>query len=169
MTGLLLVVVSALWVACCVALVRVLTGPMTSLPFRLPIAATLFLALLPAPVVDELVGGFQFRALCEKNANFSLGVPSAEGRTTRYSSNPTNELIPGTAIPIYDTGVLYTDVNSGEVVLSFHRYVAKGGVFIRALGISESNSPITMGRASCSPEQSRGETASRTMKFAVVN
>ena len=169
MTGLLLIVVVALWIACCVAIARVVTSSMNSSPLRLPIAAALFLALLPVPVVDELVGGSQFRALCERNAIFRLGVPSAEGRITLYSSKPTNELVPGTAIPIYDTGVLYTDVHSGEVVLSFHTYVAKGGVFIRTLGISESNSPITLGRASCSPEQLRGETAHRTMKFTVVN
>lgn len=114
-------------------------------------------------------GGFQFRALCAKNAVFRVGVDKPEGRITRFSANPANEIVPETAITIYDTGVEYTDVQSGELVVKFHRYVAKGGVFIRALGIFEDNSPITFGRPSCSPEQVRGEVVHRTLKFSGIN
>lgn len=169
MTGIYLLIVVALWICICIVLTRALLHRLPIQAWRLPVGATVFVALLVAPVGDEIVGGFQFRSLCEKNAVFQIGVEKTEGRIARFSSNPSNEIVPGTAITIYHTGIEYTDVQSGEIVVKFDRYAAKGGVLIRALGISESNSPITMGRHACSPEQARGESVHRTLNFSVVH
>lgn len=169
MTGILLLIVVGLWVWVCVAVARALMRRLQMQPWRSLAGFTAFAALLVAPVADEIVGGFQFRALCEKNAVFRVGVENPEGRVTRFSANPANEILMGTALTIYDTGIEYIDVQSGEIVVKFHRYVAKGGIFIRSLGISENNSPITMGRPSCSPEQVRGEAVHSTLKFSVIN
>ena len=169
MTGIYFLIVVALWICICIVLTRALLRRLPIRPWRLPAGATAFVALFLAPVGDEIVGGFQFRALCEKNAVFHIGVEKPEGRIVRFSSNPSNEIVPRTAITIYHTGIEYTDVQSGEVVVRFDRYAAKGGAFIRALGISESNSPITMGRHACSPEQARGESVHRTLNFSVID
>lgn len=169
MTGLLLIVVVGLWLWACVALTRALMPRLPAQPWRSLIGLVVFVALLVAPVADEIVGGFQFRALCEKNAVFRMGVERPEGRSTKVLLKPSNETVPGTAITIYHTGIEYTDVQSGELVVQFDEYVAKGGLFIRALGISESNSPITMGSHACSPEQTRGESVRRTLNFSVIN
>ena len=169
MTGIFLLIVVGLWVWACVAMTRALLRKVPSKGGRWLVAPIAFFVLLALPVVDEIIGGFQFRALCEKNAVLHIGIANPEGRVTKFSANPANEIVPRTAITIYHTQVEYTDVNSGELVVQFHRYVAKGGVFIRTLGISEGNSPITMGRSACSPEQVRGETISRTLKFSVIN
>jgi hypothetical protein len=116
----------------------------------------------------------QTYALENRYRNFAyvidnIGVDNPQGRTTRYSANPSNEIVPGTAIRIYHTRSEYVDVDTGELVLRLDSYVVKGGLFIRALGISENNSPLTIDPTSCSPEDARGENVSRTLKFSVIN
>ena len=169
MTGIFLLIVFGLWLWACIAAARALLRHLRPRPWRWLIAPLAFVAMLVAPVADEIVGGFQFRKLCEKNALFRIGVENPEGRITRFSANPANEQLTGTAITIYHSGIRYTDVNTGESVVQFDDYVAKGGVFIRTLGISQGNAPITMDRASCSPEKVRGESVHRTLRFTVIN
>lgn len=169
MTGIFLLLVLGFWIWVCVVVTRALFFKPPAKTWRSLLGIMVFVALLVAPVGDEIVGGFQFRALCEKNAVLHMGVEKPEGRLAKESIGPVNEIVPGTTIPIYHTGVEYTDIKSGELVVKFDKYVAKGGLFIRTLGISESNSPITMGHHSCSPEQVRGESVHRTLKFTVAN
>ena len=169
MTGLFLIAVVGLWIWLVFKVSRVIGMRVAQGWWSIPIALLIFLVLLPLPVLDEIIGRFQFRALCAKNAVFRMGVEQPEGRVTRETISPSNEVVPGTAITIYGTGIKYTDIQSGEIVVQFDRYVAKGGIFIRTLGISEGNAPITMDRPSCSPEKARGESAHRTFKFSVIN
>ena len=65
--------------------------------------------------------------------------------------------------------IRYQDVATAELVVSFERYVAKGDIFIRTLGISDGNSPITIGLQYCSPEGARSENARLTFGFTVIN
>ena len=169
MTGVFLLVVFGLWLWACIAVARALLRHFQPRPWRWLIAPMVFVAMLVAPVADEIVGGFQFRKLCEKNAVFRIGVDKLEGRTTKAVVQPANEIVPGTAITIYHSRFEYTDVQSGEVVVNFDEYVAKGGIFIRTLGISQGGAPITMGRPACSPQSVRGEVVNRTLKFSVIN
>jgi hypothetical protein len=169
MSGFYFLAVVGVWFWVSVVITRAVARHVRPGPKRALTACLLFLALLVFPVLDEIIGGFQFRALCARNPNFEIGVADPRGRTTRYSANPSNEIVPGAAIRIYHTRDEYTDVNTGELVVRLDNYLAKGGLFIRALGISENNSPLTIGRPSCSPQKARGETVSRTLGFSVIN
>jgi len=169
MAGLLLLSIFIAWLLATLWLSKRATQTMAISWKRHAARIGLLTILLPLPLVDEIIGGFQFRALCEKNAVFQMGVSNPEGRVTKYVGDPVNELVPGTAIRIYHTHVKYVDVHSGETIVQFDRYAAKGGIFIQTLGISEGNAPITMGRHSCSPEHERGEVAHRTLNFSVIN
>ena len=169
MSGLFLLAIVGLWMWLAFKTSKVVGSWIAQGRWRWPVAALLFVMLLTLPVLDEIIGGFQFRALCAKNAVFRMGVEKPEGRVTRETISPSNEVVPGTAITIYGTGIKYTDIQSGEIVVQFDRYVAKGGIFIRTLGISEGNAPITMDRPTCSPEKARGESEHRTFKFSVIN
>ncbi len=169
MTGILLLAVVGLWLWVSMAATRALLRRLHARPWRWLVGLPVFVALLVAPVADEIVGGFQFRALCKKNAVFRFGAEKPEGRMTKELISPANEILTGTAITIYHTGVTYTDIKTNELVVKFDKYVAKGGMFIRTLGIFESDAPITIGRPSCSPEQVRGEAIHHTLKFSVVN
>lgn len=167
MTGLLLLAVVGLWVWACVAITRAALRRVPSPPWRWLVAPTLFTALLILPVVDEIVGGFQFRALCEKGAVLQLGVKKPAGRITRYVGDPIDADVSGTAIPILRSHIEYHDVATGELVASHDRYVAKGGFFVRLLGISENNSPLTIGAPSCSAEN--GIALPTQLNFEVIN
>lgn len=167
MTGLFLLAVVGLWVWIAFKLSRRISAfaRLGSGKGRLLV----FVALMLLPLTDEIVGGTQFRVLCFNNASeFRLGVADPEGRTTRVTIDPSNEWLRGTAIPIRHSRYYYHDVNTGELVVEFDRYVAKGGLFIRALGISENDSPLTIGRPACSPQSSRAEGVHRTLRFNVV-
>ena len=169
MTGIFLLLVIGAWLGVAIVLTKVLTRRLRPGAMRGSAGAVLFVGLLVLPVLDEVIGGFQFRALCAKSPSFRVGVDKPEGRSTRVSFQPANELVAGTTIPIYHSRIDYTDVKTGELVVSFDEYVAKGGLLIRALGISESNAPLTLGRPACSPQTVRGESVKRTLKFSVIN
>jgi len=116
----------------------------------LQIALTLF--LMGLLVVDELVGGYQFRQLCEQNAVLKIDPEKARGRTVKVVINPSDEIIFGVPITIYHSHHSYLDVKTSEVIAQYDSYSAKGGWLIRTLGISEGNAPITMEYSGCIPK-----------------
>ncbi len=168
MTGLALLLVVGLWWWASLTLSRIVVRKLPAKPWRRLVGYVVFGLLFALPVADEIVGGFQFRALCKKNAVFHVGVEHPEGRITKFSANSPGEFVHGTFIKIYDAAIEYKDVQSGEVVVKFHSYTAEGGWLIRALGISESDAPLTIGSPFCSPEQERHETVGRTLGFSVI-
>ena len=168
MSGLLFLGVVGLWVWACVAMTRWIMRRIDSKPRRLLTGMGVFVLLLVLPVADEIVGGFQFRALCEKNASrFQMGVGNPEGRTTKVTFDQSDHVAEFTAIPISYSRLEYHDVATGELVVAFDSYSAQGGVFIRALGISNNDSPLTIDPSVCSPQN--GTSVHRTMKFNVIN
>ena len=167
MTGLLLLLIAGLWLAASLSISRLLATRLAPKSLQAPAAGLLFIGLLLFPLADEIVGGFQFRSLCASSASFQVGVANPEGRTTRVAINPSHQPVSGTAIPILHSRIEYLDVNSGEHVVSFDEYVAKGGLLIRGLGISQDNSPLTLDKPYCSPQ--KGVNVRLTMKFHVVN
>jgi hypothetical protein len=169
MTGLLLLAVVGVWIWVSFRITRAVARRVRPGTRRALTAWLLFPALLVLPLLDEIIGGFQFRALCARNPNFEIGVAEPQGRTTRYSASPLNEVVPRTAIRILHTRVEFTDVETGELVVRYDRYVASGGLFIRALGVSEKDSPLTIDPTWCSPEAVRGENVRRTLGFSVIN
>jgi hypothetical protein len=116
----------------------------------LQILLTVFLMSLL--VMDELIGGYQFRQLCEENAVLKIDPEKAKGRTAKVVIDPSNEVIPGLPIDVYHSHLRFVDALTNEQLAQYDRYSAKGGWFIRTLGISEGNAPITMGHSGCSPE-----------------
>lgn len=167
MTGLLLLAVVGLWIWACVAITKAAMRRVSSERWRWIVGLALFSVLLILPVLDEIVGGFQFRALCKRNAVVHLGQQNPQGKITRVTINPLNEIVPSTAVRIYRSHVEYHDVATGELVAMFDEYTAKGGLLIRLLGISESNSPLTIGRPSCSGE--REVALPKALNFKVIN
>lgn len=111
----------------------------------------LFLLFLPLPLVDEIVGAVQMHWLCEANAKFRLGVKDPERRVTYDASVWEKSRVPGTAIPIFRTQRSYIDTTSGEVVLKFETYDARGGLLVNALFWAEMARNPLVGRDYCTP------------------
>lgn len=145
MAGLLFLMVVGLWVWAAVVLARWMSRRFLSQrPWRRYASIGLFMLILPLPVVDEIIGGFQFRALCEEGAKLKIDEKRILGKDVKLVVTPKDspELIPHTAIPIFHYHYSYRDVYTDEEYAQYETYTAKGGVFIRALGISNNNSPL---------------------------
>lgn len=167
MTGIFLLLVVGLWAWLSLKLAVKVTRKLSSSNDGGFFILFFFLLFMAIPVSDEIVGGFQFRALCSEHAVFRFGVSNLEGRTTKLTISPSHAIVPRTTIPISYSGYEYRDVTTDELVVKYRDYSASGGGLIRLLGISESNSPLTF-EGSCSPQNERHEDVRLTFKFNVV-
>ena len=151
MSGILLIAVAITWL--CVALVL---ASWAARRLRSPIVKMLggiviLLAVLVAPLIDELIGKRQFDALCRERAVLKIDAQRAKGASVHVVIQPSNALLPGTAIPIRHSHLSYRTVVGHSEVASYDTYTASGGWFIRMLGISNANSPLTIGAPFCGP------------------
>ena len=165
MIGLLALALLALW-ACAALAISVWISLRFKSSSRRPLIVLLaFTGLLPLPVVDEIIGGFQYRALCAEHASeFRLGRVDPKGKRVRLTIDPSNRYVAGTIIPIRHTREVYREVVSGEEVVSLDRYVASGGILMRTIGFG---SPILISDSTCSPQ--RGMSAAMTFQMKIVN
>ena len=154
MSGIFLVTVLAILGAAAIHIARRITGPIRNAWVRKAATLLLAVAFMTLLVVDELIGGYQFRELCRENAVLRIDAVKARGRTVKVVTEPSNEILGGKAITIYHSHMRFLDVRTTELIAEYHSYVARGGWFIRLLGISEGNAPITIGLPGCSPTNS---------------
>jgi hypothetical protein len=153
MTGLLVLALFGLWVWAVFKLSRWIGGQVQGGRWRWPIAALVFLVFLPLPILDEIIGGFQFRALCKEKAVLTLNVDEAslKGKTVRDVVEPFNKDIAGTAVRISYSHYSYRDVEDGKELLNFAIFRAKGGWLVRTLSGQSDMTPLTFNRSTCSP------------------
>jgi hypothetical protein len=117
--------------------------------WRAAAAVVLFPALLIAPIADDIIGGLQFRALCEEKTAIRVDESRAAGKTVSLIRDRSIQ-VPWSLVPAIEQPWRYADVDTQEVLVSFSTLDARGGWLIRALGVSETDSPITFSR-SCGP------------------
>jgi hypothetical protein len=127
---------------------------LNSLPKRLVASVVFWVLVFTLPVADEIVGGFQFRALCKEGAQLKINAEIIKEKLVRVRYEPTDLYLSGTAIPIRYTHHSYHDVETNEEYASFNSYVAEGGLLmrsIRSIAIPVYNKPLTFSFSSCSP------------------
>lgn len=152
MAGLIVWAIFGLWVWFVVKTSKAIGTRITPGRWRRPVTVLLFLMLLPLPVLDEIIGGFQFRALCEKNAKLKFNVDPAtlKGKTIRSIADPLNRDVEGTLVRIYYSHFSYRDVESDKELLNYTEYYAKGGLLVRTLSFDSNITPMTF-TFTCSP------------------
>jgi hypothetical protein len=151
MTGLLLLFVVGLWLAIVYWLTKLITIKLSTKWWRMPVRVLLFLAVLPLPLVDEIVGGRQFKKLCEENSTIQFDRVKAAGKTVYLNTLPEID-IKGTWVSVKLHHWEFVDVKTDEPVVSYSTLRAKGGRFIRTLGISEGSAPLIF-KGSCVPKE----------------
>jgi hypothetical protein len=153
MIGLLFLGLIGLWIWMAAKLSRWIGGRVAGGRWRKPIAAVFFVSLLVLPLADEIVGGFQFRALCKEKAVLKLNVDEAslKGKTARDVVEPFNKDVEGTAVTISYSHYSYRDVEDGKELLNFAIFRAKGGWLVRTLSGQSDMTPLTFNRSTCSP------------------
>lgn len=152
MSGLFFLAVVFIWIVAAIMLTRWLMRriPIKSELARMLLALALFALIFVLPVTDEIIGGYQFRKLCENSA-LKIDAEKAKGKTVKLVIDPSNEILRGTAITIYHSHMSYRDINTNEEIASNNKYVAKGGWFIKMLGVFEGDGPLTLSPTYCSP------------------
>ena len=151
MTGFLVSALVGVWMAVSLSIAARVARWIPRLNWRPLVGILVFFVFMSIPVADEIVGGFQFRALCRDGATLKIDAQKAKGKIVKSIASPSNEILHGTAIAINHSHIIISDVRTGDEIAIYERYAAEGGWLIRALGISESNSPLTLGEHSCSP------------------
>ena len=111
------------------------------------------LILFVLPVIDEILGSFQFANLCKE-------LPTVEFNQENNISNmvyleETGVELKGSFVPVVQSNRVSKDVNSKKEVISSLSYSAKGGRLARKMGFLK---PILF-RGSCS----NGRNAKKTL------
>jgi len=151
MSGLFFFSVIAAWGAVAFLVAKRVTRVVQPRFLGVGLGAVAFVLMMVLPVADEIIGGYQFRALCRENAVLRIDAETAKGRTVRIAYEPLNMAMSGTAITIRHTRLSFRDVGNGQEVAWYDEYGAEGGWLIRMLGLWQGNHPLLMNSAGCSP------------------
>lgn len=163
MTGIFFLGVVGVYVFLISHLVSRLTRGIRNTKLQLLAGGGAFLLLLALPLADEIVGAFQFHALCKANAVLRIDAEKAKGKVARLVITPVkaDEIVPGVALPIYHSHFSFVDVVQQEELGQFDRYSVKGGWFFRALGFSTHSKPLLIQPAACSPGMAASDIAKK--------
>ena len=135
MSGLIFLVALALSIWGCVWLARSLGNLVPNPAWRSKIKVGVFLALLASPFVDEVIGKYQFEALCKANGIESADVSKARGKRVKVKYGE-RQFVEGTIMPIKVSDVLFRDADSGEILIQHKNYYAMGGWLMRYTPVS---------------------------------
>jgi hypothetical protein len=151
MSGLLLFAVVALWWFVLRWVVKRIGNRLPNRPWRLVITLAIFTLLLPLPVIDEIVGGWQFSRLCNQHDKIQVDREKVRGTTIYFVPTRSVELM-GMWVPVRRQAWTFVDKGMGAVVMQYDSFHANGGWLIRTLRISEGNVPLLF-RDSCFPKE----------------
>lgn len=154
MSGLILLFVLGVWGFASYSLARLIVGSIKISNVRVVAHGVLMVLLFLAPVADDIVGGFQFRALCGEGAIIRVEENKARGKTV-YLEDIVTENIKGFLIPIKKQIWSYRDINSNESLLVWNYYHAQGGWLSRLIGFPQGSPPYTF-NGSCYPKDAFG-------------
>lgn len=152
MTGLLLLSVVATWVALCRWLSKVIVRrAFPHCPQRRAIELSVFLVLLPLILLDELTAIPEFRRACRNSAVLVIERGAQSGAIVWFGSG---ESQPRSFGLLAGSVQRWQYVVAGTTTPAFHYHVvsARGGFFIRTLGISATNSPLIFDSPCAPPE-----------------
>ena len=166
MTGILLFGVAFAWLIAVLILTRWVTRRFKSAIAKVVCSLALFPIVLVAPLADELVGKQQFESLCKKYAVQEIDEQHAMNRRVVSELRREDRFAEGTAVEIRIDPHVYRDAETNQVLVSYHTLHAKGGWFIRTLGISETNSPLLF-RRGCAPKDQ--DAFKKTFNITVMN
>lgn len=130
---LLLVLIACAWTG--VWLVRFVGRTIPNAKWKKPAMVGLSLLLLTAPFVDEVIGMYQFNALCKANGIEGADVSKARGKRVRLEVGSTRPLS-GVIMPGAVEDWFYKDASSNEIVIQHKGYFAFGGWLMRYTPLS---------------------------------
>lgn len=147
MSGLLFLAVVGLWIYFLKWTVNKIASKLPDRSWRSFAKWCIFGLLLPLPLIDEIVGGWQFARLCEANV-VHVNKDTARGRTIYPEAGGYEVSVPGTWVKVWKMSFRDVDVATGEVVVSFDHLRAEGGHLFP--GFDSGHDPLTF-KGTCWP------------------
>ncbi len=154
MSGLIILFILGWWGTASFFLARFIVKPIKHTEMKVGVNIVLAAFLFIVPVLDDIIGGFQFRGICHQNANVVIDEDKARGKTVVYQ-NATAEKIKNSIVPIRQKSFTFKDKGSNELLISWVELDADGGWLSRLLNVSSTTYPYTF-NGSCQPENSGG-------------
>ncbi len=96
------------------------------------VKVALGLTLMASPFVDEVIGMYQFNALCKANGIESVDISKAKGKRVLWIDSD-RKSISGSILPIKIQKYTFIDENTKDVLIQFNGYFARGGWVMRYL------------------------------------
>ncbi len=128
------------WVVLCAWTAHSVGALFTDNTLRIELKAVLFVALLPLPVIDELIAKPQFDQLCAQRVMLAVEAAQLRGHPV-YLTDVPSEAVPGLMVPVQVSKRVYADDRTRQPLVTFSELHAQGGKLARALGIG--GTPIT--------------------------
>jgi len=142
MSGLLLIGVVLLWFVVAIAIAQMLTAKLRDSWFKSLATLLAVAVLIPLPVVDEIIGGIQFRALCNREAVITYSKEKAYGRTVHLKKVDRFDL-PKMVLPVHKEIWKYAEHISNEDLISYVNFYSDGGWLSRAINFNNVHRPYT--------------------------
>ena len=150
MIGLLMIAIAIGWLIAAIAITTWIAARAKSPPMKAALSVLVFPLALIAPVVDEVIGAWQFSALCKQYAIQMIDEEHAMNRRVLSVGREGGRLAEWTAVRIRIQPWIYKDAETGNVLVSYHTLHADGGWLMQTLGISETKRPLVFPNA-CGP------------------
>lgn len=159
MIALIALLFFGLWGFISYKLSKLLTKKIEAENYRKIVIPILSVLIFFAPVADEIIGGIQFRLLCNREAlvaDYDEDLIGKKLISVGAVSYELREYI----LPITKLYFSYKDVDSKEILVSWSYFKVKGGFVARLLNILGSDAPYTFDGV-CAPEVSGSEIFKR--------
>lgn len=166
MSGLLLIAIVLLWFWVVIVIARVLTSRIEPVWIKRPITFCLVTLIVPLPVADEIIGGMQFRALCNEQMKIAYGIGKLTNRTV-FSQIRDETKLEGMAIPVHSYEQVFIDIKTHETLLTYQVFDADGGWLSRAINFNYVHKPYTF-NGHCGPGAVRVEELLRKLNVTVI-
>jgi len=166
MSGLLLIGVVLLWFWAAIAIARMFTSKLEPVWVKSFVTFLAIVIIIPLPVADEIIGGFQFRALCKAETQIKYDKDKLSNKTVR--SQITDEAkLENMVIPVMSYTQTFTEINTNESLLSYKVFDADGGWLSRAIHFNYVHQPYTFS-GHCGPGAVRVEELLKSLNVTII-
>ncbi len=144
MSGIILLVILAIWTVIVTKLTAFFTSKVHAGIKKKVLSVIIFALLFSAPVADEIIGGFQFRALCREGTKIVFDADKAKDKTVQLKNVP--DRIIDKVIPIREMTWDWVDIKTGQTYIKYKYFYAKGGWLSRLISFPQGSPPYTFDR-----------------------
>jgi len=131
MIGLIALAVLIAFVAFLIWVSGLLTRRMQPGNWKTLLRVAIVIGVFPLMVVDEIIGKYQFEALCLKeNGIESVDVSKARGKRVKFEVGEPR-LLKWKMVPMDERDWLYKDADTSEILIHLKKYGADGGWLVK--------------------------------------